>query len=99
MLAEKSTELIANQLDDLLVGRELQHDFAAECFAANAGEKFVDHGESDIAFEHGFANFAERGVKVLFGEFALATEILECALQLFCEVFKHGKEFSVNSGP
>jgi hypothetical protein len=36
---------------------------------------------------------------MLFGEFALATEILECALQLFCEVFKHRKEFSVNSGP
>jgi hypothetical protein len=27
---------------------------------------------------------------VLFGELALAAEILECALELFCEVFKHG---------
>jgi hypothetical protein len=26
---------------------------------------------------------------VFFGELALAAEILECALQLFCEVFKH----------
>jgi hypothetical protein len=27
---------------------------------------------------------------VLFSELALAAEILECALKLFCEVFKHG---------
>src|SRR5713101_743802 len=99
VFAEQRSELIANQLDDLLVGRELQHDFAAERFAANAGEKFVDDRESDVAFEHGFADFGECGIEVLFGEFALATEILEGALQLFCEVFKHGKEFSVNSGP
>src|SRR6267154_1712387 len=80
VFAEKRGELIANEFDDLLIGRKLQHDLAAECFAANAGKKFVDDGKSDIAFEHGFADFGERGVKVLLGEFALAAKILECAL-------------------
>ena len=80
VFAEKSGELIANEFDDLLVGRKLQHNFAAERFAANAGEQFVNDRESDVAFEQGFANFSESRVKVLFGELALAAKIFECAL-------------------
>jgi hypothetical protein len=57
VFAEESGEFIANELDDLLIGRKLQHDFAAEGFAADAGEQFVDDRESDVAFEHGFADF------------------------------------------
>ena len=97
MFAEQSGELITNELDDLLIGGKLQHDFAAERFAANAGEEFVDDAESDVTFEHGFADFGKRGIEMLFGELALAAEILECALQFFCEVFKHGEKFSVGS--
>ena len=80
VLAEKCGELIANHLDDLLVGRELQHDFTAERFTANGGKKFVDDRKGDVAFEHGFADFAERGIEMLVGELALAAQILEGAL-------------------
>src|SRR5258708_4288651 len=89
VFAEKRGELIANQFDDLLIGRKLQHDFAAKGFAANAGEQFINDRESNVTLEHGFADFGERGVQVLFGELALAAKVLESALQLFCEVFKH----------
>ena len=78
----------------MLVGRELQHDFAAEGFFANVSEKFVGDTDVDVAFEQGFANFRERGVQVLFGELALAAKILESALQFFCKVFKHERKFS-----
>jgi len=80
VFAEQCGEFIAHELDDLLIGRELQHDFAAQRLAANAGKKFVDDWESNVAFEQGFANFGERGVEVLFRELALTAEILEGAL-------------------
>jgi hypothetical protein len=35
----------------LLVRRELQHDFAADGFAADVGEELIGHGDVDIAFE------------------------------------------------
>ena len=89
MLAEQGGELVANGLDDLLVGRKLQHDFAADGFLANVGEQFVGDADVDVAFEQGFADFGERGVEVLFGELALAAKVLECALQFFCQIFKH----------
>src|SRR5262249_17247809 len=93
VLAEKCGELIANHLDDLLIGRKLQHHFAAERFAANGGKKLVNNRESDIAFEHGFADFPERGIEMLVGELALAAQILEGALQFLCKVLKHGGGF------
>ena len=90
VLAEKCGEFIANDLDDLLIGRKLQHHFAAKRFAADGGKKLFNNRESDIAFEHGFADFAKRGTEMLVGEFALAAQILEGALQFLCKVLKHG---------
>ena len=89
VLAEHGGELVANDLDDLLVGRKLQHDFGADRFLANVGEQFVGDVDVDVAFEQGFANFGQRGVQVLFGELALAAKILKGALKFFGEVFKH----------
>ena len=83
MFAEHGGELVANDLDDLLVGRKLEHDFAADGFFANVGEEFVGNTDVDVTFEQGFANFGERGVEVLFGELALAAEIFESALKFF----------------
>ena len=72
MFAEHRGQLVADDLDDLLIGRELQHDFAADGFFADVGEEFVGDTDVDVAFEQGFANFGEGGVQVLFGELALA---------------------------
>jgi len=89
VLAEKFGQLVAYRLDDLLVGRELQHDFAADGLLANVGEQFVGNANVDVTFKQGFANFGEGRVQMLFGEFALAAKILEGALQLFCEILEH----------
>ena len=89
VFAEHCGELVADGLDDLLVGRELEHDFATDGFCADVGEEFVGDTDVDVAFEEGFANFGESGVEVLFGELALAAEIFESALELFCKVLKH----------
>ena len=50
----------------------------------------VRDAQVDVRFEQRFANFAERHVQVLFGELALATQVLEGSLQPICECFKHG---------
>ena len=90
MLAEQCAQFVADDLDDLLIRRELHHDFGADGFGADVGEEFVGYVDVDVAFEEGVANFGEGGVQVLVGELALAAKILEGALELFCEVFKHG---------
>ena len=89
MLAKHGGELVANDLDNLLIGRKLQHDFAANRFRADIGQQFVSHANVDVAFQQRFANFCQRGVQVLVRELALPAQVLERALQLLCEVFKH----------
>jgi hypothetical protein len=83
MFAKQGGKFVADNFHDLLVRRELQHDFAADGFAADVGEELIGHGDVDIAFEESFADFSESGVQMLFGQLALAAEILECALELF----------------
>ena len=95
VLAEESQKLVADDFDDLLIGRELEQDFAAKGFFADVGEKLVHDADGHVAFEHGLADFAERGVQVLLGELALAAEVFEDALELFGKVFKHRDLFPV----
>ena len=52
--------------------------------------EFVGHADVDVAFEQRFADSREGGVQMLFGELALAAQILEDALELVCQVLKHG---------
>src|SRR5664279_843709 len=89
MLAKKGQQFVANNLDDLLVGRKLQHDFGAESLGADVGEEFVRYANVHVAFEQRFANFRQRGVQVLVGELALSAKILESSLQPICQVLKH----------
>ena len=89
VLAEQQRQLVAHNLDDLLVGRKLQQHFGAEGFFANVREQFVDHADVDVAFEQRFADAVERFVHVLLREFSLAAQVLENALQLVCQVLKH----------
>jgi hypothetical protein len=64
----------------LLVRRELKEDFGTDCFGADLGDEVIGYANVDVAFEQGFADFGESGVEMLFGELALAAEVLECAL-------------------
>ena len=89
MLAEQQRQLIAHNLDDLLVGRKLQQDFGAERLVANVRQQFIDHADVDVAFEQRFANSRERFVHVLLREFSLAAQVFEDSLQLVCQVLKH----------
>ncbi len=89
LLAEQLEQFVADDLEDLLIGRKLQQDFGAQRLGANVGEQFVGDVHVDVAIEQGFANADQRGVQVLFGELALAAQVLEDALEFLCKVFKH----------
>ena len=89
MLAQQIQQLIADNLHHLLVGRKLQHHFAAERLLADVGQQFVGHADVHVAFQQRFANFSERDVQVLFAELALPAQVLECSLQSICQVLKH----------
>ena len=87
--SERLHQLVAHDLDDLLGGRERSHHFLAERLLANVVNQFFDDFEVDIGFQQRQPNFAQRLLDVLFRQAALATQVLEGALQFFCEVLKH----------
>ena len=88
-------QLVADDLDDLLGGRERGEHFGADGFGADVLDELADDVEVDVGFEQGDADFAQGFGDVFFGERALAAEVLEGALQFFCKVLKHRSTTSV----
>ena len=95
-LAEEFDELVADDLDDLLGGRERGKHLAANGFGADVLDELVDDVEVDVGFEQGDANLAQGFADVFFGEGALAAKGFKGPLQFFCEVFKHRSNSSVS---
>jgi hypothetical protein len=92
VLAEQQRQLIAHDLDDLLVGRKLQQHFGAQRFLANVRQQFIDYADVDVAFEQRFADSGQRFVHVLLREFSLSAQVLENSLQFVCQILKHQEE-------
>ena len=90
VFAEDGDELVADDLDDLLGGREGGEHFGAEGFGADVLDEVADDVEVDVGLEEGDADLAQGFGDVLVGERALAAEGLEGALEFVGEVFKHG---------
>ena len=82
-------QLVADDLDDLLGGRERGKHFSADGFGADVLDEVVDDVEVDVGFEQGDADFAQGFGDVFFSERALAAKDLEGALQFVCKVLKH----------
>ena len=78
--AEQGDELVANDFDHLLGGRERGEDFSADGFLADVLKKVGDDLEVDVGLKQGDANFAQSLGDVLFSERALAAKVLEDAL-------------------
>ena len=89
VFAEDGDEFVANDLDDLLGGRERGHDFLAEGLLADVLDEFLDNVEVNVGFEQGHADFFERVADVLFGQGALSAKVLEGTLELICKILKH----------
>ena len=95
VFAEDLDELVVDDLDDLLGGRERGGDAGAEGFFADVVDEALDDGEVDVGFEEGEADFAKGFADVFFGDGALAAKVFEGALELFLQIFKHGRRIQV----
>ena len=95
VFAEERDQFVADDLDDLLAGRERGEDFGADGLFANVFDEVADDVEVNVGFEQGDANLAESFGDVFFSERALAAEGLEDALEFVGEVFKHRSSSSL----
>jgi hypothetical protein len=89
VLAQDGDQLVADDLDDLLGGRERRQHLGAHGLDADLLDQVVDHVEVNVGFEQRHADFAQRFGDVLFGKRALAAKGLEGALQLISQILKH----------
>ena len=80
VLAQERNQLVADDLDDLLGGREGGEHLGPHGFNANLLDQVADYVEVDVGFEQGHANLAQGLADGFFGERALAAEGLEGAL-------------------
>ena len=88
--AEKFAQFVTNNFYYLLVGRKLQEDFGTQRLFTDVLDELVRNADVYVAFEQGFANFHQARIEMFLGDFALAAQILEGALELVCQCFKHG---------
>jgi len=89
MLAEQRQQLVAHDLEHLLIGRKLQHHLRPHSPGANLRQQFVGHADVHVAVEQRLAYPRQRGVQMLVGKLPLPAQVLEYALQLVCKIFKH----------
>jgi len=80
MLAQQRQQLVADDLEHLLIGRQLQHDLGAQRLGADVREQLVGYVHVHVAIEQRFADAGERGVQVLVAQLSLAAQIFEDAL-------------------
>ena len=92
VFAKDGDQFVANNLDDLLGGRERGHHFLAQRLLADVVDQFLDDLEVDVGFQQRHADFFQRFADVLFRQRALSAQVLEGALQFFCKVLKHCQE-------
>jgi hypothetical protein len=89
LLAQQRDQLVADNLQHLLVGGKRNQHVLAQRPLPDVVSQLLDDLKVDIAFEQRHANLPQRLVQVLFGELALAAHALEGGLQLVGQRLKH----------
>ena len=82
LAAQQADQLVLDNLDDLLGGREGGQDLLPERFFADIGDQLFDDLEIDVGLEQRHPNLLERVLDILLGELALAAKVLEDTLKL-----------------
>ena len=83
VFAEDLDQFVAQDLDDLLSGREGGHNFLTDGLGLDVVDQFLDDLEVDVRLKQRHADFAQGFVDVLLGDLGLAAEGLEGALEFF----------------
>ena len=95
--AEDLHQLVADDLDDLLRGRQGLEHFLAHGFLADPLDELLDYLEVDVGFEQSDTDLPQSNIHVLCREFAFSAQVLENALELIRKVVKHLSSLKVGS--
>src|SRR5207249_7833749 len=87
--AEEILQLVADDLRDLLSGRERAELILPECPLPNAVREFLDHFEVNVGFQESDPNLLQRVLNVPLVEAAFAAQRLEDAIHLVGKVVEH----------
>ena len=82
MAAQDAGQLIANDGDDLLGGREGGEHLLSHGLFLDGFDELLDDFEVDVGFEQRHADFAQSGLHVRRRELAFAAQVFEDPLQL-----------------
>ena len=86
---EELDELVVDDLDDLLAGREAFEDLGAERLLADMRDEVLDDLEVDVGLEQGEPDLAHRGVKIGLADAAAAGQVAECLAQSLAQGVEH----------
>ena len=81
VLAEDVDEFVVDDLHDLFGGRECGGNLLTKGAGADVLDEFGDDREVDVGLEQGEADLAQGVGDVLFGDGALAAEVLKGSLE------------------
>ncbi len=87
--AEHRDELVVDDLDDHLAGRDRAQHFGADGLGFDLLGEVLDDIERDVGFEQGATNLAHRLDDVAFGQRAASCQLVEDAGKALCQRLKH----------
>ena len=81
--AQGLDQFLADDLDDLLGGRQRGQHLLPEGLLLNVLDELLDHPEVNVGLQQGHPDLAQGALHVVDGELAFAAQVLEDALELF----------------
>ena len=87
--AERANQLVVDDADDLLAGRDRGQNLLPEPLLAHAGDEVTDDLEVDVRFEERDAHLAQGFVELLLADAAAGAEASEGVLESFGEGVEH----------
>jgi hypothetical protein len=87
--AHEFGQLLVDDLDQLLTGRQAGQHLLAQRPLFDIGNELFDDPKVDIRFEERQAHLAQTFLDIALGQLAVALELLEDAVKLVGQVFKH----------
>ena len=88
-LAQKRRELIQDDLDDVLGGRQGVENLRLEAARLGRGDEFLDHFEIDVRLKQRHAYLAHGRVDILFGQAAFGFQPGKNTLEAIREIVEH----------
>ena len=87
--AEQLGQLLVDDLDDLLAGRQAREHLLADGALAHRGDERLDDAEVDVGLEQGEPDLAHRAIDVVLAQRSARAEVAERGLQFVGKRLEH----------